>query len=213
MKTGAILMAVVGLTLTSLAQDLKPIALPKPVTEGGKPLMQCLNERHTSREFSTDTLSMQKVSNLLWAAWGINRPETDHRTAPSARNWQEVDVYVTLPGGVFLYDAKANELKPVMKGDHRGETGTQDFPKDAALNLVYVADYAKMGDGGSAGDKTMYAGADVGFIAQNVYLFCASEDLACVVRGSVDRDTLSKTLGLKPDQKIILAQTVGYQKK
>jgi hypothetical protein len=206
-------MAVVGLSFTCAAQDLKPIALPKPVTTGGKPLMECLQERHSSREFSTDALPLQKVSNLLWAAWGINRPETDHRTAPSARNWQEVDVYVTLPEGVFVYDAKANELKPVLKGDHRGETGTQDFPKDAALNLVYVADQAKMGDGGSAGDKSMYSGADAAFIAQNVYLFCASEGLACVVRGSVDRETLAKTLGLRPDQRIVLAQTVGYPKK
>jgi SagB-type dehydrogenase family enzyme len=212
MKPGLILTSVAVLSLTCSAQELKPISLPAPVTEGGKPIMQCLKDRHTSREFSTETLSLQTMSNLLWAAWGINRPANGHRTAPSAMNWQEMDVYVALPKGTYLYDAKVNELKPVLAGDYRKETGLQDFPATAPLDLVYVANQAKMSKG-SAEDKTLYSAADAGFIAQNVYLFCASENLACVVRGSIDRDRLAKILQLRADQKIILAQSVGVPKK
>jgi SagB-type dehydrogenase family enzyme len=212
MKLGLILMATLSMAISCFAQELKPITLPKPITEGGKPLMQCLKERHSTREFSPGALSQQTLSNLLWAAWGINRSEGDKRTAPSAMNRQEISVYVTLPEGVYLYDAKANELKPILAGDHRAAAGKQDFVAVAALNLIYVADFTKMGDG-SPDDKTLYSAADAGFIAQNVYLFCASEDLACVVRGWVDRAELGKLLGLPPEQKIILAQTVGLPKK
>jgi nitroreductase len=126
-------------------------------------------------------------------------------------NWQEIDVYVALPEGVYLYDAKAHELKPVLAGDHRQDTGMQDFVGTAAVNLIYVADQTKMSKG-SADDKTLYSAADAGFIAQNVYLFCASQDLACVVRGSIERDKLARTLQLRVDQKIILAQSVGIPK-
>jgi SagB-type dehydrogenase family enzyme len=211
LKPGLILTTLTALSLTCSAQELKPISLPAPVTEGGKPLMQCLKERHTSRDFSLEALPPQTLSNLLWAAWGINRPENGHRTAPSAMNWQEMDVYVALPEGVFLYDAKSNELKPVLAGDHRKDTGMQDFVGTAAVNLIYVADQTKMSKG-SADDKTLYSAADAGFIAQNVYLFCASQDLACVVRGSIERDKLARTLQLRADQKIILAQSVGIPK-
>lgn len=201
--TGAIVMS---------ADELKPIQLPAPQMDGGKPLMQALKDRHTSREFSADTLPLQTLSNLLWAADGINRPENDHRTAPSAMNWQEVDIYVAMAGGTYVYQAKENNLKPVLAQDVRAMTGSQEFVKDAPLNLIYVSDYSRM-TRASGDDRNLYAGADVGFIAQNVYLFCASEGLAAVVRGSVDREPLAKALNLRPDQKIILAQTVGYPKK
>ncbi len=114
------------------------------------------------------------------------------------------------PEGMYVYDAKGNVLEPVVAGDFRAATGTQSFVKDAAVNLVYVSDLAKIGGGSEA---EMYAAADVGFIAQNVYLYCASEGLATVVRGSVDKSALAKTLKLQPQQKIILAQSVGYPKK
>jgi SagB-type dehydrogenase family enzyme len=173
--------------------------------------MQALKDRHSTREFSSEKLSSQVLSNLLWAAFGINRPDTGKRTAPSAMNWQEIDVYVALPEGLYLYDAKGNKLDPILAGDVRGATGVQPFVKDAPMNLVYVADFAKTGKG-SVEDRNFYSGADVGFIAQNVYLFCASEGLAVVVRGSVDRAALAKLMKLRPDQKILLAQTVGYPK-
>jgi SagB-type dehydrogenase family enzyme len=198
-------------TLT-LGQELKPLILPAPQTDGGKPLMQALKDRHSTREFSSEKLPPQVLANLLWAAFGINRPDTGKRTAPSAMNWQEIDVYVATAQGLYVYDAKGNKLDPILAGDVRGAAGVQPFVKDAPLNLVYVADFAKTGKS-SAEERDFYTAADVGFIAQNVYLFCASEGLAVVVRGSVDRVALAKLMKLRPDQKILLAQTVGYPKK
>jgi len=195
---------------TGFAQELKPILLPKPQTEIGRPLMQVLKDRSTAREFSSDKLSPQVLSNLLWAAFGINRPDSGKRTAPSAMNWQETDIYVATADGLFVYDAKSHQLNPVLRDDVRAQTGVQPFVKDAPLDLVYVADLAKTR---ASADRDLYVAADAGFIAQNVYLFCASEGLAVVVRGSVDRPTLAKSMKLRPDQKIILAQTVGYPKK
>ena len=195
---------------TIFAQDLKPVALPPPQTDGGRPLMQVLKDRKTSREFASDKLSPQVLSNLLWAAFGINRPE-GKRTAPSAMNWQEIEVYVATADGLFIYDAKTNRLEPVLAQDVRAATGTQPFVAGAPVNLVYVADLARTGQ--ATNETELYTSADVGFIAQNVYLFCASEGLATVVRGSVDRASLAKVMKLRPEQKIVLAQTVGYPKK
>jgi len=186
----------------------RTIALPKPETTGGKPLMQVLKERKTSRSFSAKKLPDQTLSNLLWAAFGVNRPD-GQRTAPSAMNWQEIDVYVATADGMFLYDATAHSLKQIMGGDLRAKTGGQDFVATAPVNLVYVADLKKV-TSTNAEEITLYTSADCGFIAQNVYLFCASEGLAVVVRGWVDRKELARMLNLRPDQRIILAQTVGF---
>jgi SagB-type dehydrogenase family enzyme len=193
------------------AQELSPVTLPPPQTSGGKPLMEVLKDRHSTREFSSQKLPPQVLSNLLWAAFGINRQD-GKRTAPSAMNWQEIDIYVATQDGLYVYDAKSNALTPVLAQDVRGATGQQPFVKEAAADLVYVADLAKTGRAGGE-DQMLYTGADTGFIAQNVYLFCASEGLAAVVRGSVDRVALAKLIKLRPNQKIILAQTVGYPKK
>jgi len=187
------------------AQELKPIPLPKPQTEGGKPLMQALSERKSGREFSSEKLPPQVLSNLLWAAWGVNRAD-GRRTAPSASNRQEIDVYVVTSDGVSLFDAKNHRLEPVAAGDFRAATGGQPFVSQAPLNLVYVADQAK-----TKSSDTAYI--DTGFISQNVYLYCASEGLSTVVRGSVDRAALAKALKLRPDQLVTVAQTVGYPKK
>jgi nitroreductase len=187
-----------------------PIQLPTPQKEGGKSLMAALNARMSARAFSGEKLPMQTLSNLRWAAYGINRPD-GRRTAPSAKNWQETDIYVTSADGVYLYDAKNNALVPILNRDIRAMTGTQAFVKDASVNLVFVADYSKV-DAGEF-DKQILVGADAGLISENVYLFCASEGLATVVRASIDRDPLAKELKLKPEQKIILAQSVGYPKK
>ena len=205
-----LLLAALLISPAAAAQELKPIDLPKPQTDGGKPLMQVLKERKSVRAFSSQDLSEQTLSNLLWAACGINRPD-GRRTAPSAMNRQEIDIYVVTAKGAWLYDAKEHLLKPVAAGDLRTLAGTQEWVKEAPVNLVYVADTAKMG-GGDEEARTLYSGADTGFIAQNVYLYCASEELATVVRASVDRPALSKALGLRPEQKIILAQTVGHPK-
>jgi SagB-type dehydrogenase family enzyme len=149
---------------------------------------------------------------LLWAACGINRPESGKRTAPSAVNWQEIDVYMADQEGLFLYDGKDHTLKPILKKDIRALTGKQAFVAEAPINLIYVADFSKMG-GGSAEEKNFYSAVDTGFISQNVYLYCASEGLSTVVRGSVDRDALSQIMKLSSKQKVILVQTVGYPKE
>ena len=207
---GLVLVAI-GFSLNSAAQPLKPVQLPPPQTTGGRPLMQVLGDRKSTREFGRGTLSSQTLSNLLWAAFGINRPD-GRRTAPSAMNWQEVSIYVATSEGVYIYDAKDNALDPVLAGDFRAATGTQAFVKDAAVNLVYISDLSKTGDAAPS-DAEMYTAADVGFIAQNVYLYCASEGLGTVVRAGIDKHALAKTLNLQPNQKIILAQSVGNPKK
>ena len=208
MKKLAIIAVLVS-AASLLAQDLKPIVLAPPQTEGGRPLMQVLKDRKTTRDFAPDKLPAQVLSNLLWAAFGVNRPD-GRRTAPSAMNWQEIDIFLATSDGLFLYDATGNRLNPVLAQDVRSATGTQDFVGVAPLNLVYVADTSKTG---SAPDSLLYTGADAGFISQNVYLFCASENLATVVRGSVDHAALAKIMKLRAEQKIILAQSVGYPKK
>jgi len=194
-----------------IGQEPKPVPLPAPQTTGGKPLMQTLKERKSVRDFAPDPISRQTLANLLWAAWGINRDD-GRRTAPSASNHQEIDVYVVMAGGAYVYDAKANALQPVVGTDLRKLAGTQEFVATVPLNLVYVADTAKMGGGDEAGKLAM-ANADTGFIAQNVYLFCASEGLGAVVRASVDRAALARALNLGPAQRITLAQSVGYPRK
>jgi nitroreductase len=187
------------------------IKLPAPKMEGGMPLMQALKERRSGREFSSEKLPMKMLSNLLWAAWGINRPD-GHRTAPSARNMQEIDVYVALSDGLFLYEPKPHQLKRILAEDVRAATGNNDYVKDAAVNLIYVADPAR-GNLKESDAIEFYTGADTAFLAQNVYLFCASEKLEVVVRGNIDRAALAKIMKLRTDQKITLAQSVGYPKK
>ena len=200
----------VAVTVT-VAQEAKPVQLPAPQTEIGKPLMQTLKLRQSARTFDTKALPRQELSNLLWAAFGINRPESGKRTAPSAMNWQEIDVYVAMPEALYLYDAKSNSLKPILSRDLREAAGKQPFVKDAPLNLIYVADATKMKNA-SEQDQMFYSAADVGFIAQNVYLYCASQGLVAVMRGMVDRPALAKAMNLRPEQKVMFAQTVGYPK-
>lgn len=204
------------LTLTAVdAQTpvLPDLSLPAPRIEGGKPLMQTLKNRQSSRAFSPEKLSPQILSDLLWAAVGINRADSGKRTAPSARNWQEVDVLVFLEEGIYRYDAKANILKGLMKGDLRRLAGTQDFVASAPLNLIFVAEETRIEAEVTPEDKILYAGAESGFISQNVYLFCASEGLATVVRASVDRKALAEALRFPPTSRITLGQTVGYPTK
>ena len=196
---------------TALGEEQKPIQLSKPQI-AGNPLMQLLAKRSSSREFSSEPLPVNILSNMLWAASGINRPESGKRTAPTAINRQEIDIYVATAAGLYLYDVKANLLKPILAGDIRGVTGTQGYVKEAAVNLIYVADYSKMSSSSDEA-KIMYAAADTGFISENVYLYCASEGLSTVVRAAIDKPALAKAMGLRPDQRIILTQSVGYPKK
>ena len=192
------------------AEELKPIVLPAPPTSGGKPLMETLRQRRTVRDFKPDKLPLPVLGNLLWAAFGVNRPETGGRTAPSAMNSQEVDVYVALPEGLYLYEPKAHQLDPVLSGDLRGTTGGQAFATNAPVTLLFVADLSRLSKA-QPQSRPFYAGVDTGYISQNVYLYCASEGLATVVH-DLDRAPLQKVLKLRPDQRIILAQAVGYPK-
>ena len=206
-------MALITAFMQVKSQDIE---LPAPDKTGGKPLMQALNERQSIRNFTKDELSPQQLSDLLWAGWGINRPADKKRTAPSARNVQEIDVYVALSSGLYLYDAEDNRLKQIHNRDIRNLCGTQDFVADAPVNLVYVADMAKLGkkEGDEIKETELFSSwANTGFIAQNVYLYCASQNLGCVVRGLVPKDKLAPEMGLRSNQVIILAQTVGVPRK
>lgn len=193
------------------AQQDSTINLPNPEIKGGMPLMEALNNRKTARSFQKGEVSKQLLSNLLWAACGVNR-ENGKRTAPTALNWQEIDVIVSIKDGLFWYDAQNNQLKLIKTGDYRNDMGKQAFTKDAAINLVYVADYSKMEDADEK-EKDFYSATDTGFISQNVYLFCASENLSTVVLGYIDREKMSELLELNNNQKIILSQSIGFPKK
>ncbi len=209
MKKLIIYFLVASSAVSLFAQD---ITLPAPKKTGGKPLMECLNERKSERDFDDKKeISNQTLSNLLWAAWGYNRSEK--RTAPSSRNKQEIDIYVSLKTGVYLWDAKTNVLKLVLAEDIRKETGKQTFVEKAPVNLIFVCNITKCDTKGDNQKLTEATYANVGYISQNVYLFCASESLATVVRGSVAKDDLGKTIKLTSDQMVVLAQSIGYPKK
>jgi len=180
------------------AQNIQLLA---PQKTGGMPLMEALNARQTQRTFSPKPLSEQQLSDLLWAAFGMNR-ENGKRTAPSAMNRQEIDVYVALSSGLYLYDAKQNVLTQLSKEDLREKTGKQPFVKIAPVCLIYVSDDERL-------KLEFYAATDTGYISQNVYLFCASEGMHTVVLGSVDKEALHAVMKLKPTQHVILTQPVG----
>ena len=182
--------------------------LQAPQKSGGMPLMEALAKRATSRAFDTTRLSPGQISNLLWAAFGINRSD-GKRTAPSSRNRQETDIYVLLGEGAFIYDAAYHRLNQVIPDDIRALGGTQPFVKDAPVTLVFIADLSRMGDG-PAEEKMNTANIDVGYISQNVYLWAASEGLVTGARGSVDKQALGARLKLKSTQVIIIAQSVGF---
>jgi nitroreductase len=187
-----------------------PVPLPPPKLTGGKPLMEALQQRQTVREFKTNSLPQQVIANLLWAGFGINRPGTGHRTAPSAMNSQEIEVYVLMAKGVYFYDSKSQGLQPLMAEDLRSRTSGQAFGTNAPLTLVYVADFSKLTKA-EADNRRFYAAFDAGCICQNVYLFCASSGLGTVVH-DLDRAPLASALKLRPEQQIIMAQAVGYPK-
>jgi len=172
--------------------------------------MQAIAKRRSDREFAPRELPLPMLSGLLWAADGVNRPDGG-RTTPSAINAQEIDVYVALPSGAYRYDAAANSLKLVAGSDIRRVTGYQDFVDEAALDLVFVADHSRM-KLIPAASREGFAFAAAGAVSQNVYLFAASNGLATVIRGWIDRDAIAKALGLDHDQQVLLSQTVGFPK-
>ena len=186
------------------------IALPAPDKAGGMPLMEAISKRQSAREFARKELPLPMLSNMLWAADGVNRTDGG-RTAPSAMNAQEIDVYVALPSGAYLYDAAANALRLVAGSDLRRVTGYQDFVDEAALDLVFVADHSRMKLVPVA-SRESYASVAAGAISQNVYLFAASNGLSTVIRAWIDRDAIATALGLSHDHQVLLSQTVGFPK-
>jgi len=202
---GAALAAVPAATLS---QALKPLTLPPARSEGGVPLTKALKLRRSTREYSDRALTMQVLSDLLWAAFGINRPSGD-RTAPYWRHVMVIDVYIAMADGVWLYEPKAHTLLPHLKDDVRAQTGLQDFVATAPLNLIYIAHGERMTDV-SPEERRLYASVDAAFIGQNVYLYCASAGLATVVRALFDRAALSEAMQLRPSQLVTFSQPVGY---
>lgn len=208
------LLITAGLLILSAGIKAQTIDLPEPDKKGGMPLMEALNERSSNRNFSSRELSKQKLANLCWAAWGINRPGEDKRTAPSSQNKQEVELYVVLPDGAYFYNARDHQLELIKEGDLREYCGEQDFVATAPVNFIYVANMekAEVEDPDDITDEQlMTSHANTGFIAQNTYLACASEGLNCVVRGWIDKPALEDALGLSPFHKVILGHTIGYE--
>ena len=208
MNAGILASAAVAAGPVFAADEARAIVLPPPRSKGGKPLIEALALRRSTREFAPRPLPQQVLSDLLWAAFGINRPSGD-RTAPYWRHIMVIDVYAALADGVWLYEPKQHALLPHLRADIRAQTGQQDFVGTAPLNLIYVAHGERMQDIAPQ-ERRLYASVDTGFIGQNVYLFCASEGLATVFRGAVDYAKLDRTMHLGKDEFVTFAQTVGY---
>ena len=200
------LTAMLVISASMHAQDLKEIKLNAPDKSRGSAVMKALADRQSTREYDTKDLSLQDLSDLLWATVGVNRPD-GKRTAPTAVNAQEIDIYVVRKDGAYLYDATAHSLKPVAKGDFRkAVAGQQEFAGSAPLSLVIVADLEKMGD-------THIAALDAGIAGQNINIFCSAVGLSTVPRASWDKGELEKALKLSDKQRIFLNNPIGYPKK
>ena len=205
---------------SSSAKELKLIALPKPEMDGGKSVLAALKERKTTRNISSKELPPQLLSNLLWAAFGVNRDRGSFgkpgRTAASASNSQEIDLYVALPEGVYLYEAVPHQLKPVVAGDFRSRAG-RGAAASAPVNIFYVVDLSRYDTGPGQPDRRIgepevqksYYYTDTGLIAANVYLFAASQGLAAWFH-NCNKDATARDFKLRPDQRVLFAQTVGY---
>lgn len=190
--------------------DFEIIKLQQPDTKGGDALLSTMQNRRSTREFQPTNLSLKHLSEILWAANGVSRPEEGKRTVPSARALYPIDTYAVLANGVYKYDPAAHELVPVAEGDHRALAGMQPFVAGAPLNLVFVADYNRYADM-PAERWIQFASLDAGHCVQNVYLYCASEGLNVVERGSIDGKAFLDLVGLGDQlHEVIIAQTVGY---
>jgi SagB-type dehydrogenase family enzyme len=190
------------------AQPLETIKLPAPQKTGGMSLMEALANRQSQRSYSSRELTQQQMSNLLWAAYGVNRPN-GYRTAPSARAVHEYDIYIIKNDGWYVYDADQHAMLKMGNENLQEHAGSQDYVQTAPVNLVFVADFDRM-EVYNEEMKVFYSATNVGFISQNIYLWCASEGLGTVVRGLIDKGKAKEVLKLRPNQQVILAQTVGY---
>lgn len=205
--------AVCGLALVSGSAQAQPVVegerieLPTPRKTGGMPLLDALSTRKTTRVYSSRMLDAQTLSSLLWAAFGISR-EDGRRTAPSALNSQEIQIYVILEGGIYVYEPKEHALERKLAGDYRKLAGTQSYAQSVPVSFVYVADLEKSLTSPESSES--YACVDCGFIGQNVYLFAAANGLSSAFRGSIDRSAIAETLKLKASQRVLYGQSIGY---
>lgn len=178
-------------------------------------LLDSLHRRHTSRAFAATPLSERHLSQLLWAAYGVNRPD-GHRTAPAAMGLYALRIYVFLPEAIYLYRPNTDSLTPIVAGDYRGMAGMQDFVGTAPFNMAIYANYADFVTGNPDYDRAIVghedrmAALDAGAVAENVYLYCASEGLNVVERMMFDDKAFRKVAGLSDDEKFQVAMTVGY---
>ena len=190
------------------AQNVK---LPEPDKNVSMTLYQALQQRKSVREYSTKDIDDMKLSQLLWAAVGINRPD-GHLTAPTAINAQDITVYVCRKDGAYLYVAKDNTLQKVSDKDLRKSVASaQAFAADAPISLVIVTDNAKF-RGGSTNGPTISGAIDAGYVSQNIDLACEALGLCTVPRATMDKDALKKELKLTDSQNAILNHPVGYKK-
>lgn len=210
MKTTLFTLFVLMMASGMFAQEKEIIKLPEPQINKGVPLMQAFKNRASERNFSEREIPLQEMANLLWAANGFNRPEESRRTVPTSQNKQEIEIYLSTKDGLFLYDAKQHALVTIHTKDIRAITGMQGYVAKAPANIIIVADLAKMA-GNDIEVKKQTANIDAGFVSQNIYLYCASENMATVVRGSVDREKLAAEMQLGDGFFIVVAQTVGYR--
>ena len=187
-----------------LAQDIQ---LPKPLIDGDLKLADAFKNRKTIREFLDKDLSLQEISNILWCANGINREGTNKKTVPTTQGKNEIDVYVFIRTGVYIYLPEQNILKQIFNEDLRSITGKQDFVKNSPLTLIYIADLSKLGKDNS--QTIISASLDTGFIGQSVYLYCAAKGLATGVRAYIDKDLIKEKLKLNENKAVILAQSIS----
>lgn len=206
---GLMLAPVLPATLAALPAAAAATPLPAPRREGGAPMLTALARRQSVRAYADRALPPEMLSTLLWAAFGVNRPQSGDRTAPSWRGSKEIDIYVATAEAVWLYEPVPHALRRVMDGDIREATGRQPFPATAPVVLIYVADRARMAQAPAA-DQHLYAHVDAALVAQNVYLFAAAEGLGTVVIGNVEKPELAAALKLRPEQILCFTQPVGY---
>ena len=212
MKRFVLFLFIGGLVFSANAQELQVIKLNEPSKSGGSSVMEAFSHRKSGREISNKKLTTQDLSDLVWAAAGINRKDKDLRTAPSWRNYQDIDLYVCFPEGVYFYNAKEHVLEPFAKGNFYPLLVTiQPFVNDAPVILLLVTDLSKMKDDDAA-YQMVIAGIDAGIVSQNISIFCAGKNMVTVPRGFMEKEELKKAIKLKDSQHIMLNHPVGYEK-
>ena len=191
---------------------MKDILLPEPQKEGGMSLREALSSRRSTRSYSDREIPLQTLSNLLWAGWGLSHGGGTLRTAPSSHNRQEMDLYVFLSSGVYIYDAAAGALRQILQEDLRGATCIQEYAFEAPLQIAMISDTSKI-TGKTPEGVIEAVSANAAYISENLYLACAAEGLSTVARLMVPFEQLHKVLSLRPEQRISIVQTVGYYQK